>query len=225
MTRQVRIPPSEHRFDTVFVAFIPSCMIGWSDQPAHLGSAWRPPRPTGPSLQECSVVPPLSATTTRSARLDDSRGFPRIAGYTAALCPTTWSGLPPRPSLLWVSAPYPARHYLCAERRNGDTPETSPLPRAFRNRTVQQLLHFPDTSFRRGCADDGILFACCDAPQGCSPLLDWSDLRDFSGRRGLLRPSLPEASHQHSESGMTIQCSVANFGFWDKIQNLVSIIH
>ena len=51
------------------------------------------------------MSPPIIATTTRSASLDDSHGLPRLAGYTAGLCPTTWSGLPPRPSLLWINAP------------------------------------------------------------------------------------------------------------------------
>jgi len=51
------------------------------------------------------VVPFLFATPTRSASLADSRRFPRITGYTAGLCPTTWSGLPARPSLLWVITP------------------------------------------------------------------------------------------------------------------------
>jgi hypothetical protein len=36
-------------------------------------------------------------------------------------------------------------------------------------------------------------------------LLDWSDLEDSSGRRGLLRPSLPEAGHPDPESGITTQ--------------------
>jgi len=31
-------------------------------------------------------------------------------------------------------------HHPYAERRNGDTPATSPLPKAFRNKTVRQLL-------------------------------------------------------------------------------------
>ena len=38
-------------------------------------------------------------------------------------------------------------------------------------------------------------------------LLDWSDLEDSSGRRGLLRPSLPEAGHPDPESGITTQPS------------------
>jgi len=43
---------------------------------------------------------------TRSAALTGSSGFPRATGYTRGLCPTTWSGLPVRASLLWVSAPF-----------------------------------------------------------------------------------------------------------------------
>ena len=65
----------------------------------------RPPQPTGPSLRPGYVVPTILATTTRAASLDNSRGLPSVASYTAGLCPTTWSGLSPRPSPLWVSAP------------------------------------------------------------------------------------------------------------------------
>ena len=84
-----------------------------------------PPQPTGPSLQEGSVVPPILATTTRSASLDDSHGFPRCAGYTAGLCPTTWAGLPPRPSLLWVNAPS-LRAITSTPRGGTETPQIRP---------------------------------------------------------------------------------------------------
>ncbi len=67
----------------------------------------QPPQPTGPLLRRGYVVPLILAPTTRSASLDDSRRLPSVTGYTAGLCPTTWSGLPPRPSPLWVSAPSP----------------------------------------------------------------------------------------------------------------------
>jgi hypothetical protein len=65
----------------------------------------RPPQPTGPLLRPGCVVPAILATTTRSASLDDSHRLPSVAGYTVGLCPTTWSGLSPRPSPLWVNAP------------------------------------------------------------------------------------------------------------------------
>jgi hypothetical protein len=65
----------------------------------------RPPQPTGPWLQEGSVVPPLIAPTTRSASVDASPGLPRCAGSTAGLCPTPWSGLPRSPSRLCNNAP------------------------------------------------------------------------------------------------------------------------
>jgi hypothetical protein len=85
----------------------------------------RPPQPTGPWLQEGSVVPPLIATTTRSASLADSHGLPRRAGYTAGLCPTTWSGLPPRPSLLCNNAPS-LRAITPTPRGGTETPQIRP---------------------------------------------------------------------------------------------------
>jgi hypothetical protein len=65
-----------------------------------LGRSARPPQSTGPLLRQSCVVSALHAPTTRSASLDDSRRLPRLPGYTTGLCPTTWSGLSPRPSLL-----------------------------------------------------------------------------------------------------------------------------
>ena len=83
----------------------PPAVTGGFLRPPSLGPPLRPPRPTGPWLRTGCVVPFLLATPTRSASLADSRRFPRNAGYTAGLCPTTWSGLSARPSLLWVSTP------------------------------------------------------------------------------------------------------------------------
>ena len=102
---QVYIPPATSQFDSAFVALWPSCHSGGFLRPPSLRPSLRPPRPTGPSLRTGCVVPFLFATPTRSARLADSRCFPRCTGYTAGLCPTTWSGLSSRPSLLWVITP------------------------------------------------------------------------------------------------------------------------
>ena len=90
-----------------------------------------------------------------------------------------------------------------AERRNEDTPAVSPLPEAFRNKTVRQLLH-PT----RPQLPSGICLRRCSVhlmvrPARLLALLGWSDLEIISGRRGRLHPSLPEAGHPHPESGMT----------------------
>jgi hypothetical protein len=105
LKRRVRMRSLAVRFDIAFVACVPSCGIGRHSQPARLGPFQQPPRPTGPLLRKGSVVPFLLATTTRSASLDRSPCLPKFIGYAGGLCPTTWYGLPPRPSLLWVSAP------------------------------------------------------------------------------------------------------------------------
>ena len=64
---------------------------------------------------------------------------------------------------------FPPCHHPYAERRNGDTPDTSPLPEAFRNKTVRQLLQPPNTSSCWGLAYDAAVFASCYGPQGCLP--------------------------------------------------------
>ena len=90
------------------------------------------------------VVPFLLATPTRSASLADSHRFPRNASYTAGLCPTTWSGLPTRPSLLWVITPS-VRAATPTLRRGARHPSLPSLPEAFLHRTRSRLFPFPLT--------------------------------------------------------------------------------
>ena len=54
---------------------------------------------------------------------------------------------------------FPACHHPYAERRTRDTPDTSLLPEAFRNKTMRQLLQPPNTSSRWGFAYDAAVFA------------------------------------------------------------------
>ena len=67
-------------------------------------------------------------------------------------------------------------HRPYAERRNGDPPDTSPLPEAFRNKTVRQLLHptrhqLPSGMCLRRCSVHLMV-----RPARLLALLDWSDL-------------------------------------------------
>ena len=139
MKHQVCIPPATSQFDSAFVARWPSCPAGGVLRPPSLGPPLRPPQPTGPWLRTGCVVPFLFATPTRSASLADSRRFPRIAGYTAGLCPATCSGLPARPSLLWVSTPS-VRAVTPTPRGGARHPSLSSLPLAFLHRTRRRLL-------------------------------------------------------------------------------------
>ena len=96
---RVHMPPTAARFDRAFVPWRPSClMVGIVSQPASSRTGDR----LGPrvlhSARFCS--PRILATTTRSADLGGSPGFPSGAGYTGGLRPTTRSGLPPRSSSL-----------------------------------------------------------------------------------------------------------------------------
>jgi|GEM_PF-4597691 len=139
---QVYIPPATSQFDSAFVALWPSCHSGGFLRPPSLGPPVQPPRPTGPWLRTGYVVPFLLATPTLSASLTDSRCFPRISGYTAGLCPATWSGLPARPSLLWVSTPS-LRAITPAPRGGARDPSLPSFPTAFLHRTRSRLLYFP----------------------------------------------------------------------------------
>ena len=108
----------------------------------------RPPQPTGPLLRGGYVVSLILAHTTRSASLDDSCRLPSVAGYTASLCPTIWSGLSPRPSPLWVNTPS-LRAIIPTPGGEVVTPQLVTTSKAFRNRVRRQLLHSPDTCFCR----------------------------------------------------------------------------
>jgi len=59
-----------------------------------------------------------------------SHRFPRDTGYTAGLGPTTWSGLPARPSLLWVNAPS-LRAIAPTSRGGTASPQLLPAPNGF----------------------------------------------------------------------------------------------
>ena len=94
------------------------------------------------------LSPSSSLDTTRSVSLDDSCRLPSVAGYTAGLCPTIWSGLSPRPSPLWVNTPS-LRAIIPTPRGEVVTPQLVTTSKAFRNRVLRQLLHSPDTCFCR----------------------------------------------------------------------------
>jgi len=98
--RQVRMLPSLWSLVRPSSRLSPPACTGGFVLPPSLRLCMRPPRPTGPWLRVGYVVPPLCATMTWSAALSRSSGFPRATGYTWGLCPTTWSGLPGRASLL-----------------------------------------------------------------------------------------------------------------------------
>ena len=169
-----------------------------------LGRSARPPHSTGPLLQQSCVVSALNAPTTRSASLDDSHGLPRVTGYTAGLCPTTWSGLPPRPSPLWVNAPSlraiiptpggeavtpQSRHHLqrLSATEYSVSSSTALTPVAVRGNltTLQCSLHATARRVAR-------------PPVRVRP-------GGISGRRGRLRPSFPETGHPDLESDITTQ--------------------
>ena len=149
----------------------------------------RPPQPKGPWLQVGSVVPLILTPTTRSASLEDSHRFPRVTGYTRGLCPTTSSGLSPRPSLLCLSAPSLRATLHAPVGERGATvrffPHSNGLPQSY-NGSAQVSRH----RFPSGGHHDAARFASGCGPQACSP--SWIDPtgRRSVGRRRRLHPSL-----------------------------------
>ena len=170
-----------------------------------LGRSARPPQSTGPLLRQSYVVSALNATTTRSASLDDSRRLPSLPGYTTGLCPTTWSGLSPRPSLLWVNAPSLRAttptpgggvrgHLRCfltpkglPQSNTGSAPPSIPTPVSvggnFRRCSVRLMLR----------------------PAWLLAFLDWSDLTSPSAAEDVYTRACPRDDHSPPESGMTTQ--------------------
>jgi len=96
-------------------------------------------------------------------------------------------------------------HRPYAERRNGDTPAASPLPVAFRNKTLRQLLSHTRHQLRSGMCLRRCSVRVMVRPARLLALLDWSDLVFYTGRRGRVHPSLLEVGHPDPESGMTTQ--------------------
>ena len=131
--------------------------------------------------------------------------LPRMSqahGSTAGLCPTTWSGLSSRLSLLWRNAPS-LRAITPPPRGGTETPQRCPRSQeAFRNTTVRQFLQLPHTSSRWGCADDAAAFALCYGPR-VAAILDLSTWRSPPEPPRTCTPGLPEVGHPHPGSGMT----------------------
>ena len=165
----------------------------------------RPPRPTGPLLEKGCVVPFFIALTTRSASLEDSRRFP-MPRYTAGLCPTTWSGLPPRPSLLSVSTPSPRAAIPTPAEGRGTYARSFPQPQ-----WPSPLLNwvgsciYPDTDFGRGilttlqCSLYAVARRVASPPRSVRPNAEALAAEDVYTR------ACPRGDRSPPESGMTTQ--------------------
>src|SRR5215813_10524971 len=79
---------------------------------------------------------------------------------------------------------FPPCHHPYAERRNRDTPATSLLPKAFRNKTMRQLLYLPRHQLQSGICLRRYSVRVMVRPARLLALLDWSDLESSSSRRG-----------------------------------------
>jgi hypothetical protein len=105
MKRQVRIPSGAPWFGMAFVAGAPSCGL-----PLALSAS--PPRATPTTTSTHGPFAPRGLSSPSHPRyygpIRQSRPHPLTSQelwlYRGS-CPTTWSGLRSRPSLLWVSVP------------------------------------------------------------------------------------------------------------------------
>ncbi len=129
--RQVRIPSGAPWFGMAFVACGPSCAL-----PPALSAG--PPRATtattsthGPFAPEglCCPFPPRYCDPIRQSQPHPltSQGH----WLYRRPCPTTWSGLPPRPSPLWVSTPSTRAITSTPGGETGPYPRCVPAPIAF----------------------------------------------------------------------------------------------
>ena len=176
----------------------------WHYQPARLGPLQQPPRPTGPLLRKGSAVPSILASPPRSASLASSLCFPKFIGYTGGLRPTTWSGLLPRPSLLWASTPSTRAIPSAPGGETGPYPRCGPAPVAFLPPEWSRLLRHPGIGFRRvqfSTLQAVVRFATARAvarPPG--PIRPGET--SLSGRRGLCTRAFPQEGHPPRESGI-----------------------
>ena len=140
--------------------------------------------------------PPVSTTPA---------DFP-LTGYTAGLCPTTWSGLPPRPSLLSVSTPSPRAAIPTPAEGRGSICPVFPQPQ-----WPSPLLNwvgsciYPDTDFRRGilttlqCSLYAVARRVASPPGSVRPNADALAAEDIYTR------ACPRGDRSPPESGMTTQ--------------------
>ena len=140
--------------------------------------------------------PPVSTTPA---------DFP-LTGYTAGLCPTTWSGLPPRPSLLSVSTPSPRAAIPTPAEGWGSICPVFPQPQ-----WPSPLLNwvgsciYPDTDFRRGilttlqCSLYAVARRVASPPGSVRPNADALAAEDIYTR------ACPRGDRSPPESGMTTQ--------------------
>jgi hypothetical protein len=195
------MPPWDHRFDKVFVVVLPSCLCGGyyqRHQPRALCTTTSVHGSFAPA-ELCCLCPRRSYDPIRQ-----SRRLPQTsqdAWLYHGSFPTTWSGLPPRPSLLCDNAPSlrattptPGggvsayfRYFLTPtglpQSNNGSAPPYIPTPVSvggnFRRCSVRFMLR----------------------PAWLLAFLDWSDLTELVGRRRRLRPSLPQRRSLTSRVG------------------------
>src|ERR687895_825126 len=126
--------------------------------PTRFRPSPQPPRSTGPLLHQGYSVPGLHATTTRSADLTSSACFPSVSGYTVSLYPTTQSGLPMRPSLLWVNTPS-LRAATHTPRGETKKPQPSSVPSGLPHKFTESAPLPPRHLFLSGFVHDAAMFA------------------------------------------------------------------
>jgi hypothetical protein len=94
--------------------------------------------------------------------------------------PTTWSGLRPSPSLLWVSTPSTRAITSTPGGEAGPYPRCIPAPLAFLTSEMSRLLHHPDIGFSRVHISTLLPVFASLRPAWLLALLDRSDLEKYS---------------------------------------------
>ena len=146
--------------------------------------------------------PHIHATTTRSADLGGSPGFPSWGWLYRGASPDDAVWAAAEIVLTLSHPPFPACRYPYAGGNEGTMSRSSPHHWPSPREVGLGSLVSPAPGFMAGPCFDASVFALCCGPQSGSPL---DQVPPLSGRQRLLRPSFPRPGHPGARSDMTTQ--------------------
>ena len=146
--------------------------------------------------------PRIPATTTRSADLGGSPGFPSWCRLYRGASPDDAVWAAAEIVLTLSHPPFPACRYPDAGGNEGSVSRSPPHHWPSPSEVGLGSLICPAPGFVAGPCLDASVFALCCGPQSGSPL---DQVPPLSGRQRLLRPSFPRPGHPGARSDMTTQ--------------------
>jgi hypothetical protein len=156
----------------------------------------------GPFAPRGLCCPRIHATTTRSADLGGSPGFPSRCWLYRGASPDDAVWAAAEIVLTLSHPPFSACRYPYAGGNEGTMSRRSPHHWPSPREVGLGSLVSPAPGFVAGPCLDASVFALCCGPQSGSPL---DQVPPLSGRQRLLRPSFPRPGHPEARSDMTTQ--------------------